>query len=216
MSVWMLICALIGTIYGAVDFFPGKSALYLKMVTCGVGCQMFSRLFYVVYIMTQGNKPDGFHIGFLGMAGSFLFFLSANYGQMDTLVDDGTAAFRKTRLEALLVPCVLLAIYVLFFQQARDMESRISVGFMALFLIPCSYYHFKHIIIYDVESGLIRQLRAYNILALFYAFFVMIEYIAGFLRIVWLYAVSGTGTGLVSLALVPVLKRGYEKWIREA
>ena len=135
MSVWMFICALIGTTYGAADFFPGKSALYLKMVTCGVGCQMFSRLFYVVYIMTQGSTPDGFHIGFLGMAGSFLFFLSANYGQMDTLVDDGTAAFRKTRLEALLVPCVLLAIYVLFFQQARDMESRISVGFMALLLL---------------------------------------------------------------------------------
>ena len=67
--------------------------------------------------------------------GKFFVFLSANYGQMDTLVDDGTAAFRKTRLEALFVPCVLLAIYVLFFQQARDMESRISVGFMALFLL---------------------------------------------------------------------------------
>ena len=213
--MWMFVCALLGTLYGMVNFFPGKSALYLKMVTCGVGCQMFSRLFLVIYMLTQGSMPEGFHIGFLGMAGSFLFFLSANYGQMDTLVDDGSAAFRKTRLAALFAPLALSGMYVLFFLEAKDMGSRISVGFLSLFLIPCAYYHFKHIIIYDVELGFIRQFKAYNILALFYAFFVMLEYITGSIKIIWLYAASCAGTGLVSLALVPVLKRGYEKWIRE-
>lgn len=87
MSVWMFVCALIGVLYGALSFFTGKSALYLKMIACGVGCQMFSRLFNLVYIVTQGKLPDGFHVGMLGLVGSFLFFLLANYGQMDALVD---------------------------------------------------------------------------------------------------------------------------------
>lgn len=212
MSAWMFICALIGAIYGAVNFLAGKSALYLKMIACGVGCQMFSRLFNLVYIATQGEFKGGFNVGMLGMVGSFLFFLSANYGQMDSLVDDGTKAFRATRLKALIVPVLLVVMYMVFFFRMPDTGVRLAVGVVTAFMLPCAYYHFKHIIIYDVEMGIIRQVRAYNILAVVYAFLVLLEYIAGYLSVSWLYVVSCISVGLVTVAIIPVLKGGAGKW----
>ena len=78
------------------------------MVTCAVMCIMIARLFYIIYLVTQGSMLPGFHIGMLGMIGSFQFLFSANYGQMDGLVDDGTDAFRMTRIKAFLVPALIL------------------------------------------------------------------------------------------------------------
>ena len=216
MSAWMFACALIGTIYGIAHFFMKKSALYLKMITCGVGCAMFSGLFVVVYRITLGGLPEGFHIGCLGIVGSFLFLLSANYGQMDTLVDDGSENFKKTRRIAAIVPLILAAFYIFLILREKAFGSRLSLGFVAIILIPCAYYNFKHIIIFDVEMGLIRQIRAYNILALCYAFFTTFKYLTEYMEIMWLYVVSCMGVGIVSVCLLPALSRGYDRWIREA
>lgn len=116
----------------------------------------------IVFIMSAWSFICALIGAIYWIIGSFLFFLSANYGQMDALVDDGSKAFRKTRLRAILAPAILLLLYVLFFIGAKDMEIRICVGMVSAFLIPCAYYNFKHIIIYDVDMGIIRQVKSYD------------------------------------------------------
>lgn len=214
MNLWIFVCSLFGTIYGIRSFFSPKKALYLKMITFGVGCQMFSRLFYVIFHFTQGELWMGFNVGMLGIMGSFLFFLCANYGQMDGLVDDGSKAFRKTRLLSLIVPTLILIMYIIFFLLTKDISisARISVGILTLIMMPCSYFNFKHFIIYDVAFGIIRPLRKYNILAVVYAFLTMLEFYGIYLNITPLYIASCVGIGAVSAAILPVLKGGAGKW----
>ena len=212
MSAWMLICALIGAIYGAVHFLTKRNALYLQMIACGTGCQMFARLFSVVYMALCGKLHREFNIGMLGIVGSFLFILSANYGQMDSLVDDGDPSLRPTRLKALAVPMVMLAVYVFFCFAESAVGLRLAVGLIAAFIVPTAYYNFKHIIIFDVEEGIIEGLRKYNILALAYGFLVLLEYVFGYLGYRWLYVAACIGVGAVTVAMMPALKRGLEEW----
>ena len=209
---WILPCALIGMIYGIYHFFRPHKALYLQLITCGVGCLMFARLFYVIYMLTQGELNHGFHIGMLGIMGSFMFFLSANYGQMDGLVDDRTKTFRATRIKALFVPVLLACLYAVFYLKIETNEIRAAVGLLMLFILPCSYYNFKHVIIYDVDLGIISQLRKYNILAVVYAFLSVLELMGQYMEIRPLYIASGIGVGIICAVIIPVVKGGADKW----
>lgn len=212
MNAIIFICALIGSVYGIRCFMREKKALYLQMITCGVLSMMVARLFQVVYLIIHGSLNHGFHIGMLGTIGSFLFFFSANYGQMDGLVDDHTARFRKTRIMSLLAPVIILISYVYFYTFTDDMELRICVGVVAFFMMLSTYYNFKHIIIYDVDLGIIASLKWYNILALVYAILTMVEYIA-YYTFVWpVYIAACLGISIVAILILPVLKGGVSKW----
>lgn len=213
MNLWILICALGGSCYGFYRFYRPKKALFLKMIGGGVSCLMFTELFMVIYMATQGDFALGFHVGMLGIIGSFMFLLSANYGQMDGLVDNRSKKLRATRIKALAAPAVIILLYVLFCALVDPIDVRIPVGIVTAFIVPCSYYNFKHIIIYDVKLGIIRQLRLYNILALAYAVFTMLLFIGLYANIVPLYIVSCICIGLIAAAILPVLKRGVDKWI---
>ena len=128
MNLWILVCSLVGGIYGQCHFFKKGKALYLQMITASVICLMFARLFQVVHILTQNDLETNFYIGLLGTAGSFMFLFSANYGQMDRLVDDGTSKFTKTRIIACLAPITLAALYVVFYKNVDGLNIKIAVG----------------------------------------------------------------------------------------
>ena len=211
-NIGVFLCSLIGTIYGVKFFFRPKKALYLQMITCGIICIMYARMFQTIFLLSHGGLNDGFQVGLLGTMGSFMFFLSANYGQMDGLVDDGTSKFRMTRIKALLAPVIVLVMYVFYFLHVDGLRVQIPVGLVVIVMIPCVYYNFKHIIIYDVELGIIRQLRGYNILALEYAFVTMLEFWGLYSENIPLYMISAIGNGMVALVMLPVLKREAEKW----
>ena len=213
MNIWIFVCALFGMVYGFRNFFRPRKALYLKIITCGVASLMFAILFQVIFLVTQGSLNEGFHIGYLGVTGSFMFFFTANFGQIDGLVDDKSKTFRGTRIKALAAPLVFNALYMIFFFLVESPALRIAVGWVTAFIIPCSYYNFKHVIIYDVELGLISQLRKYNMLVLAYAVLTMLAYIGQYGKILPLYIVSCIGIGVVAALMLPVLKRGVDKWI---
>ena len=212
MNLLILICSMFGTVYGLSKFFKKKKALYLKLVTCGVMNLMFARLYQVICLITHGALYKGFHIGILGIVGSFMFFFSANFGQIDGLVDDKTKAFRKVRLLSLAAPAVILLLYLFFCVKVDSTEIRIVYGVVTFFIMQCAYYNFKHIIIYDVDLGIVKCLKKYNILVLAFALLNMLEPIGLYLDVKPLYAVSCVGTAFVAAALLPVLKGGVEKW----
>ncbi len=212
LNLWICLCSLIGLGYGVKFFFKRSKALYLKMITFGVACIMYSRLFQVIYLTTQGNLNRGFHVGILGIVASFMFFFSANYGQMDGLVDDRTDKFKATRIYALIAPIIIFLMYLVFFFTVNKLEIRIIIGIVALIIMQCSYYSFKHIIIYDVELGIINSIKKYNILVVAYSVLIMLEFIGKYTEFTPLYIIACLGIGGVSLVLLPILKGGFDSW----
>ena len=212
MNLVMFAGALAGMVYTVRNLLLPRKALYLQMIGFGIGCLMFGRLFSVIYLLTQGDLNYGFHLGLLGIMGSFMFFLAANYGQMDGLVDDRSKAFRATRIKALLVPAVIIVFFLLLGFLCSDKRIWIAALLVVIFMVPASYYNFKHIIIYDVDLGIIRTMKQYNILAVVYAFLILFELYGRYLNIVPLYIAVCIGSGLVSAAIPPIAKGGAEKW----
>ena len=208
----MFLCMAISFTYGVVRFFKKGKALYLQMIVGGLGCMMLGRAFQVVTLLTRGMLPQGFHIGTLGIVGGFLFFLSANYGQMDKLLDDGAIENKKYRLLGLFAPLLLAGIYSLVFLFRMETESIIVNAVMTAIIMLASYFNLKHFIFPDVEFGIIRSIRGYNLIALLLAVLSVGEIIlllyARLVPLLILYI----AICIVTVAIVPILEKGVKKW----
>ena len=209
LSLALTLAAGIGFGYGLFRLFRDESALYVRMIVFGVGCAMLGRLFATLLYLVNGELFAGFNVGMLGIIGSFLFFFSANFGQMDSIVDDGSPRFRKTRLIALIAPLIVAALCAVIFVLYGFNEATISVGIEGLFLALASYLHLKHLIIEDVSFGLIKSIRSYNLLALVYAALCLSEVLVEGFELPLIVTVLECA---VLIAFIPVLERGMKKW----
>ena len=105
--------ATLGTfIYGVKNFFKKGKAYYLQIVTMGMGCYAMGSFYHLCQSITTGDLADGFTAAYLGRIGFFLFLFTANYGQMDGLIDDRTPSLKKFRYIALIAPATVALLYL--------------------------------------------------------------------------------------------------------
>ena len=213
LSLAMTLCALVGFNYGLARFFKERKALYTRMIVFGIGSAMLGRLFETLSLFAFGEMPSGFHIGVLGIVSSFLFFYTANFGQMDSLVDDGSAKFRKYRVIGMIAPVIILILYILYLRNSEFGAGAIVRAVEAIVIGLAAYYHLKHLVIKDVDYGIIRSIRGYNLLALIYAVLCMLEMIltASPYSIIWTVIVDVL-ICVILLIFIPVLEKGVKKW----
>ena len=212
---WVLICTLFAMIYGLIYLRRNTKVLYVKMICWSVVCAFFARLFLLLYhILVQIYDVD-INMGTMGLFGSLLFLLSANFGQIDGLVDDGSGRFLKTRLLALLAPLSVLGLFLYYFHIYAELgytDYYVNSLIFTLFIIVCIYYNFKHLIIYDVEGGIVRSLRPYNIAAILYELSLFFEWFWMHTVEFDLYIIAMAIQGIVILAILPLVRGGVRKW----
>jgi hypothetical protein len=207
------ICAFIGFVYGIVKFFKPKKAVYAQMITLSVGCMAFGRLYQVVRLLTEGDITDSFQLGILGFIGSLLFLFSANFGAMDSLADDGSKKFIKYRIIPFAAPVVLVAVYLIFAFLLIIKGGAFIIGaVITFFAAQASYFNLKHLIFPDVDYGVIKCLKPYNLIALIYSLTCVLE-------IVFINSENGIAVLIIGLimsglliAIVPSVERGMKKW----
>ena len=207
------VCAFVGFIYGIIKFFKPKKALFAQMITLGVGCMAFGRLFQVVRLMTGGDIFGRFQLGMMGIIGSLLFLFSASFGLMDSLADDGSKQFRKYRIIPLAAPLTALAVYVIFVLFADlSLLSKVFGAVLTFFVMETTYFNLKHLIFPDVDYGIINCLKLYNVTVLIYSFLCLFELIVISNRLEILTSVASVLMGLLLLAVIPTVERGIKKW----
>lgn len=213
LSLAMTLCACFGFNYGLSRFFRERKALYTRMIVFGIGSAFMGRLFETLNLFAYGEIPSGFQIGMLGVVSSFLFFFTANFGQMDSLVDDGSRKFRAARMIALIAPVCVAVLFCVYIRYAGFQAGAWARMVETVVIALASYFHLKHLIIRDVDYGIIRSIRKYNLLALIYAFLCMAEMILyaapfpGFLTVIVCLLIC-----VVYLIFIPVLELGVKKW----
>ena len=89
-----------------------------------------------------------------------MFFFSANYGQMDSLADDGSRKFLKYRLISRLVVVPFVAVYVPVYFYNVSLVAFIGYDVVMFFLVNAARFHLKHLIFPDVSYGVINCLKA--------------------------------------------------------
>lgn len=209
--------ATLGTfIYGVKNFFKKGKAYYLQIVTMAMGCYAMGSFYHLCQSITTGDLADGFTAAYLGRIGFFLFFFTANYGQMDGLIDDRTPSLKKFRYIALIAPVTVALLYLPCVLAEMPYSTKISLSFLWIAAIFSSYFNFKHAIISDLGYGFVKAIRPYNICALILTFLELI------LQVLWAYYVNDYILivimivtiifSIVSVLTIVTLKRGVEAW----
>ena len=211
-NIIVFVFAFAGAVLGALKFFGHRKALYGQMISEALVCIVIGRLFNIVRLLSGDNLLNHFQLGSLAVVGSFIFFYSANYGALDSIVDDGSKEFFKYRMIGAVSPVVAVLIYYPLFYMGNDsMLWKVQGAVLLIFTALCSYFHLKHIFIPDVEFGVVRSLRPYNFLALLYMLSSIAECFA-------LSRGSSVGTfiaccfsGIFVFAMMPLISLGLKK-----
>lgn len=207
------VCSLFGFIYGAVVFFRPKKAVYAQMITLSFGCSAFGRLFYIVRLLSSGFITGSVQLGFFGIVGGFMFFFSSNFGLMDTLIDDKSKEYMKYRLIAIIAPALFVTTYaVLFIPADITLMWKILGGVITVPIALSTYFNLKHLIFPDVDYGVAKCLRPYNFLVLVYSVAILLETVALSRDNALMALVCCIVTGLISVAVMPLVVRGVKKW----
>ena len=213
-NIIVCICAFFGFIYGGILFFRPKKALYAQMITLAMGVIGFGRLFLVCRILTGGEITETFQLGFVGMFASFLFFFSANYGAVDSLIDDSVNRSIWSRLATFLAPLTAIILYIVFFiVRDTSLMWRIFGAMLTLNIALSTYFNLKHLISPDVDKGVITCLRPYNLLALIYAASVLVECIGLSSGNDVLAFIAGLISAISIILIIPLIERGVKRWL---
>ena len=208
-----LTATMFSLIYGLKHFFKKGKPLCLQSITMAMASHALGSIYHMCQTLTSDDIVEGFTPAYLGRIGFFLFILTASYGQLDRIVDDGSSKMLSARILALVAPVMAILLYI---PNALIDDVPIATKIVyALVWIPaifCVYFSLKHAIIPDLDFGFIKAIKPYNIFVLLLCFSELLCLTA------WDYyypvpmAIAATVFGALCICTMLFAKKGVEKW----
>ena len=212
-SGFPLVCAVVGLIVYKKMWLNSKKALFPKLISLGVGCIALGSLYDVSYLLVRNMQTNGIYIGFLGIIGCFLFLLSANYGQLDRLFDDGSKVFSKHRILAGLAPVVVIGLFLpIFFSEALPVSMRIFAFLGWLPVVFASYYNLKHALLPDCGFVFVKAVRPYNVTAVILEVSYTAHLVMRTYGLTLGVLMSAVVIGVALIGLLHFAKKGVSRW----
>ena len=208
-----LAATLFSFIYGLNKFFKKGKPLFLQSITMAMGCHALGSIYHLCQTLTTEMVLEGFTPAYLGRIGFFLFLITASYGQMDRIVDDGSAAIKLSRYIALVAPvCAVLLYLPNGLMEDLPGVTKIAVLMVWLPAIVSVYYNMKHAIIPDCDFGFIKAIKPYNILATSLGFAELLcltawDYLYNTQLVICSFAFA-----TLCVAMMRAAKKGAEQW----
>ena len=196
---------------GVAKLFKKKKPLYLQILVCAAGCFAIQQLSYVINIWC--NVTAAVSIGMFGIFGCNFFLLSANFGTLDKIVDDGKGS-AKARAISIIAPVITAALTVLAFLSWKDKDIFCAVMWVIMLIpaLPASYFNLKHILLPIDPFEFLKATKPCNVAALVFYVFTAAYVICSASQ-------SGTVIGILSvltscsmLALSLCAVKGANKW----
>ena len=196
---------------GAGRLFKKKKPLYLQLLICAAGCFAIRQLSSVINLWCGVTATVS--IGMLGVFGCNFFLLSANFGTLDRIVDDGKSS-KKARAAALAAPIIMAALTLtaFFAWKGRDLFCAVTWLVMLLPALPASYFNLKHILLPPDPFEFLCATRSCNIAALLF-------YVLTALYVICSAFAGGTVCGIASvcmslsmLFLALSAEKGAKRW----
>jgi hypothetical protein len=209
-----LFATLFSLIFGLKHFFRKGKPLFLQSITMAMGSHALGSIYHLCQTLTNPNIVEGFTPAYLGRIGFFLFIITASYGQLDRIVDDGSSKMRPARLLALIAPACAILLYIpnLLIEEAL-ISTKVTYALVWIPAIISVYFNLKHAIIPDLDFGFIKAIKPYSVAILCLSFAEL-----GCLT-AWDYyfypiplAFSAVLFGVLCIVSMITAKKGVEKW----
>ena len=208
-----LTATLFSLIYGLKHFFKKGKPLCLQSITMAMASHSLGSIYHLCQTLTNASIVDGFTPAYLGRIGFFLFILTASYGQLDKIVDDGSSQMRPARWIALLAPLLAILLYIPnVLPSDIPTPTKVVYAFVWLPAIISVYFNLKHAIIPDLDFGFIKAFKPYNIFVLCLGFAELLCLTAWDYYYPLQMAVSSLVFGVLCVCTMIAAKKGVEKW----
>ena len=208
-----LFATLFSLIYGLRHFFKKGTPLCLQSLTMAMASHALGSVYHLCQTLTSDNLVEGFTPAYLGRIGFFLFILTASYGQLDRIVDDGTPRMRPARLIALIAPVAAALLYIPN-TTLDDVPLATEITY-ALVWIPAIfsvYFNLKHAIIPNLDFGFVKALKPYNISVLCLSF-AELWCLTSWYHINGVMLVFSTSAfSILTVVTMIAARKGVEKW----
>ena len=208
-----LSATLFSFMYGLSKFFKKGKPLFLQSITMAMGCHALGSVYHLCQTLTTETVLEGFTPAYLGRIGFFLFLITASYGQMDRIIDDGSKKIRPYRYIALIAPVLAALLYVPnAIIEELPIPTKIAVLMVWLPAVVAVYYNVKHAIIPDFDFGFIKAIKPYNILAACLGFAELLCLTAWDYFNDILLVISSFAFAILCVVMMLVARKGAEKW----
>ena len=208
-----LAATLFSLIYGLKHFFKKGKPLCLQSITMAMASHTLVSVYHLCRTLTTEDVSEGFTPAYLGRIGFFLFIITASYGHLDRIVDDGSPKMRRARIIALAAPILAAALYIPN-ALTEDVSAATKIVY-ALVWIPATvsvYFNLKHAIIPDFDFGFIKAIKPYNISVLMLSFSELLCLTAGAYYYPAMMAVAAVAFGALCVCTMLFARKGVEKW----
>ena len=121
-----LAATLFSLFYGLKHFFKKGKPLCLQSITMAMASHALGSIYHLCQSLTSETITDGFTPAYLGRIGFFLFILTASYGQLDRIVDDGSSKMRSARIIALIAPLFAALLYIPNYRVDSPISTKIA------------------------------------------------------------------------------------------
>jgi hypothetical protein len=207
-----LAATLFSLIYGLKHFFKKGKPLCLQSITMAMASHALGSIYHLCQSLTSETIVDGFTPAYLGRIGFFLFILTASYGQLDRIVDDGSPKMRHARILALIAPILAALLYIPNYFANSPYFTKISYALIWIPAVVSVYFSLKHAIIPDLDFGFIKAIKPYNVFVLCLSFSELLCLTAwDYFNSVWI-AVLSTLFGVLCICTMISAKKGVKKW----
>lgn len=208
-----LMGTLFSMIYGLKHFFKKGKPIFLQSITMAMASHALGSIYHLCQTLTSDVLVEGFTPAYLGRIGFFLFIITASYGQLDKVVDDGSAKMRPAKAIALLASVGAILLYIPnALIQAVTNATKVAYALVWIPAIFCVYFNLKHAIIPDLDFGFIKAIKPYNIFVLCLAFFELICLTAWDYYYPLQLAITSVVFGMLCVCTMIAAKKGVEKW----
>ncbi len=199
--------ALISSVYGCCTVFRKKMPLFYKIIFFAVLTCLMGSIYTLLYGLLWHQGDNGFHVGYLGAVGMFFFLYSSYYGAFNSLADGRQPELRRFRIAAGITAAVF------FIGSALLMYVFGKALWLYIVVIPMGftvYFAVKHLIIPDVDLGIVKVMRPYNAVIVGLCVFMMLRIISISGSV--LETVSSICTGVLLAVCMPMARNGVRKW----
>ena len=208
-----LLATLFSFIYGLKYFFKKGKPLFLQTITMAMASHALGSIYHLCQTLTSDVLIEGFTPAYLGRIGFFLFILTASYGQMDRIVDDGSPKMKSSRYIAFIAPICAVLLYIPnWMVDDVPLQTKVVYAIVWVPAIIAVYFNLKHAMIPNMDFGFIKAIKPYNILTLFLCFSELICLTAWDYYYMVPLVISAVVFGVLCICTMIVAKKGVEKW----
>ena len=208
-----LAATLFSLIYGLKYFFKKGKPLCLQSMTMAMASHALGSIYHLCQTLTTDHIIEGFTPAYLGRIGFFLFILTASYGHLDRIVDDGSSKMTRSKATAMIAPLLALLLYVPnALIDDVPMATKVVYALVWIPAVIAVYFNLKHAIIPDLDFGFIKAIKPYNIFALLLSFSELLCLTAWNYYYPVLMAITAVAFAACCVCTMVFARKGVEKW----